>query len=152
MVMAFPDGNIALHQNTLSQLKKYHVGGVLFSKGRTMQQISDTDLYQQQANIPLLIAADAEWGMSMRLQDVAPYPYAMTLGALPNDELVYALAKRMGERKRKMGVHVSFAPVVDVNTEADNPIIGVRAFGDNPIRVAKKAQAFMEGLLSLIHI
>ena len=146
MVMAFPDGDIAMHQNTLSQLKKYHVGGVLFSKGRTMKQIADTDLYQQHANIPLLIAADAEWGMAMRLQDVSPYPYAMTLGALPNDELVYALAKRMGERKRKMGVHVSFAPVVDVNTEATNPIIGVRSFGDRPTRVAKKAQAFMEGL------
>ena len=146
MVMSFPDGNSTKQQNTIHQINKYHIGGVLFSKGSSRQQQQDTKRYQRFSEIPLLVAADAEWGMAMRLQDVTPYPYAMTLGALPHDELVYALAKRMGERKRQMGVHVSFAPVVDVNSEADNPIIGVRSFGDHPVRVAKKAQAFMEGL------
>ena len=146
MVMAFPDGNLTNQQNTIYQIQKLHIGGVLFSKGSSIKQLQDTKRYQRFSETPLLVAADAEWGMAMRLQDVSPYPYAMTLGALPNDELVYALAKQLGTRKRKMGVHVSFAPVADVNTEADNPIIGVRAFGDNPIRVAKKTQAFMEGL------
>ena len=146
MVMAFPDGNFSTQQKTIHQIKKQHIGGVLFSKGSSIKQLQDRKRYQRFSETPLLVAADAEWGMAMRLQDVSPYPYAMTLGALPNDELVYALAKQLGTRKRKMGVHVSFAPVADVNTEADNPIIGVRAFGDNPIRVAKKTQAFMEGL------
>ncbi|NCG04451.1 MAG: beta-N-acetylglucosaminidase, partial [Bacteroidetes bacterium] len=146
MVMAFPDGNFPTQQKTIHQVKKQHIGGILFSKGSSIKQLQDTKRYQRFSETPLLVAADAEWGMAMRLQDVSPYPYAMTLGALPNDELVYALAKQLGTRKRKMGVHISFAPVADINTEADNPIIGVRAFGDNPIRVAKKAQAFMEGL------
>ena len=145
MVMAFPDGDLAKQQKTIHQVKKQHIGGVLFSKGSSIKQLQDIKRYQRFSKTPLLVAADAEWGMAMRLQDVTPYPYAMTLGALPNDELVYALAKRMGKRKRQMGIHISFAPVVDVNTEADNPIIGVRAFGDNPVRVAKKALAFMEG-------
>ena len=146
MVMAYPDGNLAKQQNVIYQIERFHIGGILFSRGTSKQQLQDTKRYQYLSETPLLIATDAEWGMSMRLQDVKPYPYAMTLGALPNDELVYSLAKRLGIRKRKMEVHVSFAPVVDVNTEAENPIIGVRAFGDNPIRVAKKAQAFVEGL------
>ena len=145
MVMAFPDGDLAKQQKTIHQVKKQHIGGVLFSKGSSIKQRQDIKRYQRFSKTPLLVAADAEWGMAMRLQDVTPYPYAMTLGALPNDELVYALAKRMGNRKRQMGIHISFAPVVDVNTKADNPIIGVRAFGDNPVRVAKKALAFMEG-------
>lgn len=146
MVMAFPDGNLAKQQNVTYQIERFHIGGVLFSKGTSKQQLQDTKRYQYLSEIPLLIGADAEWGMAMRLQDVKPYPYGMTLGALPNDELVYSLAKRLGIRKRKMGVHVSFAPVADVNTEAENPIIGVRAFGDHPKRVAQLSQAFMEGL------
>jgi len=146
MVMAFPDGNLSKQQNTTYQIKKYHVGGILFSSGTASQQIRDTYWYQKASKTPLLIAADAEWGMAMRLKDVTPYQYAMTLGALPNEELIYALGNRLGVRKRKMGVHVTFSPVADVNTESQNPIIGIRAFGDNPKRVAKQAQAFMEGL------
>lgn len=146
MVMAFPDGNLSKQQNTIYQIKKYHVGGILFSSGTASQQLRDTYRYQKASKTPLLIAADAEWGMAMRLKDVTPYPYAMTLGALPNEQLIYALGKRLGVRKRKMGVHVTFSPVADINTESQNPIIGIRAFGDNPKRVAKQAQAFMEGL------
>jgi beta-N-acetylhexosaminidase len=146
MVMAYPDGNTIKQKQTLQSIRNHHVGGVLFSKGTSAQQQKDTKRYQRLSQVPLFIAADAEWGMAMRLDDVPPYPYAMTLGALPNEDLIYALAKRMGVSKRKMGVHISFAPVADVNTEAKNPIIGVRAFGDNPTRVARQATAFMEGL------
>ncbi len=146
MVMAFPDGNLDKQQNTTYKIKKYHLGGILFSTGTASQQLRDTYRYQKASKIPLLIAADAEWGMAMRLKDVTPYPYAMTLGALPNEELIYDLGKRLGVRKRKMDVHVTFSPVADVNTESQNPIIGIRAFGDNPKRVAKQAKAFMEGL------
>jgi len=146
MVMAHPDGNALKQKQTLQSIRNQCVGGVLFSKGTSVQQQKDTKRYQQTSKVPLFIAADAEWGMAMRLDDVSPYPYAMTLGALPNEDLIYGLAKRMGVRKRKMGVHISFAPIADVNTEAKNPIIGVRAFGDNPKRVSSQASAFMEGL------
>ena len=105
----------------------------------------DTRTYQNQASVPLLIGADAEWGMAMRLTDLPAYPYAMTLGALPHSDLIYALGKRLGARKRSMGVHITFAPVVDVNSESKNPIIGVRSFGDDPSKVAEQGSAFMEG-------
>ncbi len=148
MVMSFPDGNEVSQQQTLKQIRKHHIGGILFSKGTSSQQRLDTHKFQSVTKTPLLIAADAEWGMAMRLTDISPFPYAMTLGALPYNDLIYALGKRLGERKRAMGVHVSFSPVADVNTAADNPIIGIRAFGDDPQMVANKAKAFMDGLQS----
>ncbi|MBL19267.1 MAG: hypothetical protein CMC82_05520 [Flavobacteriaceae bacterium] len=146
MVMAYPDGNASKRMATGKQIQTQHIGGVLFSKGTSKQQLRDTRTYQNQASVPLLIGADAEWGMAMRLTDLPAYPYAMTLGALPHSDLVYALGKRLGARKRSMGVHVTFAPVLDVNSESKNPIIGVRSFGDDPSRVAEQGAAFMEGL------
>ena len=147
MVMAYPDGNASKRMATSKQIQAQHIGGVLFSKGTSKQQVRDTRTYQNQASIPLLIGADAEWGMAMRLTDVPAYPYAMTLGALPHSDLIYALGKRIGMRKCSMGVHVTFAPVLDVNSESKNPIIGVRSFGDDPNNVAKQGLAFMDGLL-----
>lgn len=146
MVMAYPDGNSQKQNYTRYQILNQHVGGLLFSKGTSFHQQRDTQYYQDLSSTPLLMAADAEWGMAMRLNDVEPYPYAMTLGAVPNEELIYAMAKRIGARMRAFGVHVSFAPVADVNTEPKNPIIGFRAFGDNPNRIARQTQAFAEGL------
>lgn len=146
MIMAHPDGNTAKQTQTIAHIEEQHVGGVLFSKGTSAQQLRDTRTYQIKTAVPLLIAADAEWGMAMRLKDLTPYPYAMTLGALSHPDLVFALGKRLGERKRAMGVHLSFAPVLDVNSESKNPIIGVRSFGDSPKTVAQHGAAFMEGL------
>ena len=146
MVMAYPDGKASKRMATNKQIQAQHIGGVLFSKGTSKQQLRDTRTYQNQASIPLLIGADAEWGMAMRLTDLPAYPYAMTLGALSDVDLVYALGKRIGLRKRSMGVHVTFAPVLDVNSQSNNPIIGVRSFGDDPRNVAKHGIAFMEGL------
>jgi beta-glucosidase-like glycosyl hydrolase len=147
MVIAYPDGNASKRMATSKQIQTQHIGGVLFSKGTSKQQVRDTRTYQNQASIPLLIGADAEWGMAMRLTDVPAYPYAMTLGALPHSDLIYALGKRIGMRKCSMGVHVTFAPVLNVNSESKNPIIGVRSFGDDPNNVAKQGLAFMDGLL-----
>lgn len=146
MVMAYPDGNTQKQKQIEKYILDQHVGGVLFSKGTSEHLQKDMQRYQRFSQIPLFIAADAEWGMAMRLEDVSPYPYAMTLGALSDEDLIYATAKRMGVRKREMGIHISFAPVADVNIETKNPIIGVRAFGDNPNRVARQSTAFMEGL------
>ena len=146
MIMVHPDRDAVKRKQHLDQIQHQHVGAIVFSKGTAAQQQIDTKVYQYHSAIPLLVGADAEWGMAMRLSDVSPYPFAMTLGALPHDDLIYALGKRIGERKRNMGVHVSFSPVADVNINPDNPIIGARSFGDNPVRVSKKAIALMEGL------
>ena len=146
MIMVNPDRDAVKRKQHLDQIQQQHVGAIVFSKGTAAQQQIDTKVYQYHSRIPLLVGADAEWGMAMRLSDVSPYPYAMTLGALPHNDLIYALGKRMGERQRHMGVHVSFSPVADVNINPDNPIVGVRSFGDDPVRVSTKAIALMEGL------
>jgi beta-glucosidase-like glycosyl hydrolase len=145
MVMAHPNGN--LNQQALTrQAINGHAGGLIFSKGTAKQQLLDTKHYQLLSELPLFIGVDAEWGMAMRLSDVAPFPYQMTLGALPNEELIYALGKRLGTRKRAMGIHISFSPVADVNTKAGNPIIGIRSFGDQPKEVAARTWALADGL------
>ena len=103
--------------------------------------------YQKAAPIPLLIAIDGEWGLSMRLPDQPKYPYPISLGALGNNtELIRQTGNAIGHECREAGVHWNLAPVVDVNTNPANPVIGYRAFGDNPEQVAQCAQAWMEGL------
>lgn len=145
MVMAHPNGDFG-QQKVTRQAIDGHVGGLIFSKGTATQQLVDTKRYQLLSDLPLFIGVDAEWGMAMRLSDVTPFPYQMTLGALPNEELIYALGKRLGTRKRAMGIHISFSPVADVNTKAENPIIGVRSFGDQPREVAARSWALADGL------
>ena len=103
--------------------------------------------YQKAAPIPLLIAIDGEWGLSMRLPDQPKYPYPISLGALGNNtELIRQTGNAIGHECREAGVHWNLAPAVDVNTNPANPVIGYRAFGDNPEQVAQCAQAWMEGL------
>ena len=103
--------------------------------------------YQRAAPIPLLIAIDGEWGLSMRLPDQPKYPYPISLGALAeNSDLIRNTGQAIGRECREAGVHWNLAPVVDVNTNPDNPVIGYRAFGDDPEQVVQCARSWMEGL------
>ena len=89
---------------------------------------------------------DAEWGLGIRLDSAEAYPRNMTLGALRNDSLIYQMASMIGKDCRRLGVHVNLAPVVDVNNNPDNPVIGFRSFGENPNQVAKKSMFYLMGL------
>lgn len=97
--------------------------------------------YQKAARYPLLIAMDAEWGLAMRVEHATQYPYALTLGALKpaSEHLLYELGLHMARDCREVGIHLNLAPVVDVNTNADNPVISYRAFGSIPENVSRKA-------------
>ncbi|MCO5725430.1 glycoside hydrolase family 3 protein [Robiginitalea marina] len=103
--------------------------------------------YQEAAEIPLLIAVDAEWGLGMRVEDAPSYPYALSLGALPGPfpELLYQLGLRMAQDCREAGVHWNLAPVVDINTNPANPVIGYRAFGCDARAVITRALPLLEG-------
>lgn len=127
-------------------LKKYHIGGVIFSKGGPVRQAKLTNKYQEIAEVPLLIAMDAEWGLAMRLDSTYAFPWNMTLGAINDLELVQEVGAEIAKHCKRLGVHMNFAPVVDINTNPNNPIIGNRSFGENKINVAQKALAFMEGM------
>ena len=127
-------------------IDKYHIGGLIFSLGSINDQIISHNIFQEQSNTPLLISMDAEWGLGMRLEDGFSFPYNITLGAIRDDSLIFNVGQRIGEHLKKMGVHLNFAPVSDVNTNPKNPIIGARSFGENKFNVSKKSIKYIEGL------
>jgi beta-glucosidase-like glycosyl hydrolase/CubicO group peptidase (beta-lactamase class C family) len=94
------------------------------------------------------VAIDAEWGLGMRLKNSISYPLQMTLGAISNNNLIYRMGQQIGEQCKRMGIHINFAPVVDVNSNPKNPVIGMRSFGQNPNIVAEKGNLYMLGMQS----
>ncbi|HET8810624.1 MAG TPA: glycoside hydrolase family 3 N-terminal domain-containing protein, partial [Flavobacteriaceae bacterium] len=129
-------------------IEEYHVGGIIFSNGGPVWQAELTNYYQKISKTPLLIAMDAEWGLAMRLDSTFAFPWNMTLGAIKNNELVREAGVQIGQHCKRLGVHINFAPVVDINTNPENPIIGNRSFGEDKENVTQKALAFMEGMHS----
>lgn len=135
------------HLDELRDLVNEHeVGGVVFFQGDAPTQAAWTQALQKESKLPLLISMDAEWGLGMRLDRTPAFPYQMTLGALEKDDLIYEMGKELGRQLREIGVHVNFAPDVDINTQAANPVIGFRSFGADPAKVAAKAAAYAQGL------
>ena len=126
----------------------YNVGGVCFFKGTAANQLSLTKHYQHQSDIPLMVTIDAEWGLGMRLTDCYSFPRQMLMGALSanNDTLIAQFGEEVGRQCRKMGIHVNFAPVCDINNNPDNPVIGSRSFGENKKRVARKSAMYARGM------
>ena len=129
-------------------INKYKLGGLIFSLGKIEDQADATNHFQSISKVPLLIGMDAEWGIGMRLEDAFSFPYNMTLGAVEDNELIYKVGERIGEHANRLGVHINFAPVVDINTNPDNPIIGSRSFGEDKYNVADKALSYMKGMQS----
>lgn len=131
-------------------LARTEVGGVCFFAGTAKEQLSMTRTFQAMSRIPLWVCIDAENGLGMRLSDCYSFPHQMLLGAVPQkyDHLIFEMGEEIGAQCRKLGVDVNFAPVVDLNSNPLNPVIGIRSFGENPYRVATKALQFMNGLQS----
>lgn len=132
----------------LSDVKDWQVGGVCFFAGTTSLQKDLTERLQEGSRIPLLVCLDAETGVGMRLTDVDKLPNQMLLGAMPAsaDGLIKEMGRLMGFQCRQLGVHVNFAPVVDVNTNPLNPIIGTRSFGQDYYNMAHKAALLVQGM------
>ena len=146
MVMAFSEQG-ELHFNQIkSQVEEYHLGGIIFSLGGPVEQTHWLNKLQQSSKTPLLIGMDAEWGVAMRLDSVQAFPWNMTLGAIQDNKLVEAVGNRIGEQAKRLGVHINFAPDVDINTNPKNPIIGNRSFGEEKENVTQKGLAFMKGM------
>ncbi len=129
-------------------IKKYKIGGLIFFQGTPEKQAIMTNRFQAISETPLMIGFDGEWGLDMRLDDTYRFPWNMTLGAIQNTKLIESFGKRLGKHAKRVGIHVNFAPVVDVNINPKNPIIGNRSFGESPENVAEKAVAFTKGMQS----
>lgn len=135
------------HVDEISNLvKTENLGGLIFFQGGPSRQARLTNYYQAQSKVPLFIAMDAEWGISMRLDSVLDFPKAMTLGAIQDMGLIQQMGAEMARQFKELGMHINFAPVVDVNSNPQNPVIGYRAFGENREIVTKRAIAYMKGL------
>lgn len=146
MVQAYSNKGPKHVKRILRSIEKYHVGGVIFMQGTPEEQVRLTNQYQRRSKIPLMVGFDGEWGLDMRLKNTFRYPWNMALGAIQNDHLITQFGARLGAHCKRMGIHVNFAPVVDINTNPKNPIIGNRSFGEDPLNVGRKAAAFIKGM------
>jgi beta-N-acetylhexosaminidase len=148
MVAAWSDPNHKAYNNQKIQslIDNYGIGGIIFMQGSPGRQLNLTKKYQNSSRIPLMIGMDAEWGLGMRLDSTIAYPRQMTLGASNNDSLVYAFGREMARQLKRIGVHVSFSPCVDINNNAKNPVISSRSFGEQKQLVAAHSAMYMRGL------
>jgi len=122
------------------------VGGLIFSEGTINNQATITNYAQQSSTIPLMISADAEWGLHMRLKDALTIPRNLYIGAIDDDRVFYQYGREVARQCKRIGIHVNFAPVLDVNDNPNNPVIGDRSFGEDPDLVARHAIAYARGL------
>ncbi len=148
MVIASSEEDKAAAQRIKRLIKDNAIGGLIFSKGGPVGQAKLTNEYQSLSKIPLLIGMDAEWGLAMRLDSTYAFPWNMTLGAIADTAIVSKVGYQIGKHANRLGVHINFAPDIDINIDPRNPIIGNRSFGEDRENVALKGIAFMKGMES----
>jgi len=137
-------------QNHISGVRKLveqeRIGGIILMQDDAEQEIVLINEFQKKSRVPMLFGMDAEWGLYQRIKTAHKFPWAMTLGAIQDNNLVYEMASKIAEDAKKMGIYWNFAPVVDVNTNPKNPIIGNRSFGSDVQNVIAKSLAYAQGL------
>lgn len=146
MIAGYSDRTTAFEEEISQVIKTYKPGGVIFFQGNPVDQARLTNKYQSESKIPLLIGIDGEWGLGMRLDSTMSFPYQMALGAIQDDSLVYEMGKVIGRQMKRVGVHINFAPVVDINNNPNNPVINYRSFGEQKENVARKGIMYMNGM------
>ncbi|MBG6187594.1 glycoside hydrolase family 3 N-terminal domain-containing protein [Flavobacterium sp. CAN_S2] len=148
MVAAYSNKDSA-HSNAIEKLiLDYKIGGLIFFQGGPVRQAKLTNRFQSKSKIPLFIGSDAEWGLGMRLDSTYRYPWNMTLGAIQDMKLLEKVGAQMGQQSKRLGMQFNFAPVLDINSNPKNPIIGFRSFGEDKFKVTERAIAIMNGVQS----
>ncbi len=148
MVAAYSNKD-TVHFNAIDKLiQENKIGGLIFFQGGPVRQAKLTNRFQSKSKIPLFIGSDAEWGLGMRLDSTYRYPWNMTLGAIQDMKLLEKVGAQMGEQSKRLGLQFNFAPVLDINTNPRNPIIGFRSFGEDKFKVTERAIAIMKGVQS----
>ncbi len=122
------------------------MGGLLFSEGSLANYVEMNNYAQELSNIPMLMTFDGEWGLNMRIKELPQFPSNMALGAVDQTRLIYDYGREMARECRLVGIQCNFAPDADVNSNPANPVIGYRAFGEDPERVARATVAYTLGL------
>ena len=127
-------------------VNKEQIGGLILMQDDAAREINLVNEFQQKSKTPMMIGMDAEWGLYQRIATAHKYPWAMTLGAIQDKDLIEKMSAKIAEDCHRMGINWDFAPVVDVNTNPNNPIIGNRSFGSEVKNVTKSALAYSNGL------
>ena len=148
MPVAVPTSDAQNMQLLNGYIQNMKIGGLLFRSGDPVTQADLTNRLQKNARVPLLISLDGEWGLAMRLNGTTRFPKNMMLGAVENVKLIEEYAKEVGRQCHEMGIHINFAPVLDVNSNENNPVIGIRSFGENPKVVIERGLLYAKGLES----
>ena len=146
MVAAYSNKDETHYQSVEKYIRDYKVGGLIFFQGTAVKQAELTNRYQAAAKTPLWIGFDGEWGLGMRLDNTISYPRQLTLGAIDNTQLIYDMGKEIARQMKRIGIHINFAPDIDVNNNPNNPVINDRSFGDNKFGVTRRALAYMMGM------
>lgn len=141
-----PTDNAATRKNIGNAVREYKVGGLLFSSGQLVNQVTLTNYAQELAEVPLMLTFDGEWGLAMRLKNTPTFPKNRVLGCIQDNRLIYEYGKEVARQCREIGVHVNFAPVADVDNNPKNPVINTRSFGGDPMNVAGKVASYVKGL------
>lgn len=148
MVAAYSNKDASHERGVEKLITDYKIGGLIFFQGGPVRQARLTNRYQEKSKVPLFIGIDGEWGLSMRLDSTYRYPWNMTLGGVQDMKLIEKMGQQMAKQAKRMGIHFNFAPVLDINTNPSNPIIGNRSFGEDKFMVTERALALMKGIQS----
>ena len=146
MVSAYSNKDQKHIDEIAALIQKEKIGGLIFFQGGPVRQAHLTNYYQSISKIPILISIDGEWGLGMRLDSTFSYPRQMMLGASANPILVYQVASDIAQHMKRIGVHINYAPVIDVNNNPLNPVISSRSFGENRQQVAEMGIEYTKGL------
>ncbi|MBC5994310.1 glycoside hydrolase family 3 protein [Pontibacter cellulosilyticus] len=146
IIEAFSDKGAKYEADVMRLIKQYKVGGLIYFQGGPMQQAKLTNKYQAASKVPLFISMDAETGVGMRLDSTVHYPFQQMLGAVADNGLIYSMGAQVAEEFKRLGMHINFSPVADINNNPKNPIISYRAFGEDKLDVTAKSLAFMRGM------
>lgn len=146
MMAVYSNKTESYNQQTIELFDSLQFGGIIFMQGGPVRQALLCNRIQERLNIPAMVAIDAEYGLGMRLDSTIYYPRAMALGAISDRWAVYKFGTEVARQCRRLGIHINFAPVLDINVEPKNPIINSRSFGEDKRKVSQYASAYATGL------
>jgi beta-N-acetylhexosaminidase len=142
----FPSQGEVARDKMISIIEEYQPGGIIVMKGNPSVTTDYINQFQERSTVPVITAIDGEWGLAMRIDSISPYPYAQAIGAISDSAYIYRMGRDIGNQMKQMGLIVNFAPVADINTNPQNPVINFRSFGEDKINVAKKASYLARGM------
>lgn len=146
MIRAYSNRDEKYNQELIKVINDLNIGGVCFFQGGPVRQANLTNRIQKTTKTPLFVSIDAEWGPGMRLDSILNFPKQMTLGAISDNTLIYNMGNEVARQLKRLGIHMNFAPVADVNNNPANPVINARSFGENRQSVAEKSYWYMKGM------